>query len=293
MVISHLIGGLGNQMFQYALGRKIAINNNIRLMLDISGLENHSGNGTPRKYSLGVFNIEERFSDKKEVAKFKPENNSKITRTLAKKFALFKSREYFIAEPYFNFCPDILNTKKGSYLQGYWQTEKYFKDIEDVIRNEFTLKDEYSIEGKEITQKIKNCNAVSLHIRRGDYVTSAITNKFHGICSLDYYGKAIKRIADNIQNPHFFIFSDDIEWVKQNLKIDFPVEYVSNGTLKDYEELMLMSYCKHNIIANSSFSWWGAWLNNNPEKIVIAPRRWFADVLVDTSDVVPETWIKM
>ena len=122
---------------------------------------------------------------------------------------------------------------------------------------------------------------------------STTTNKFHGVCSLEYYANAIKNVSEKVVNPVFYVFSDDIAWVKENLKIDFPTKYVSDGILKDYEELMLMSYCKHNIIANSSFSWWGAWLNKNPEKVVVAPKQWFADESVDTSEIIPETWIRL
>lgn len=292
MIITHLIGGLGNQMFQYALGRKMSLSNDTKLTMDISGLENHSGNGTPRKYALGVFNIQENFSNKKDVNRLRAGSHARVRRILEKRLGISWGRQSFVAEPHHNFYPKVLEIKSNTYLQGYWQTEKYFKDIEDVIRKDFSLKDEFNIDDKEIAKRIRLENAISLHVRRGDYVQNSTINKFHGICSLDYYKKGIKHVADSIQDPYFFVFSDDIEWVKENLKIDYPVTYVSDGALKDYEELTLMSYCKHNIIANSSFSWWGAWLNNNPEKIVIAPRQWFADTLIDTSDVIPENWVR-
>lgn len=289
------MGGMGNQLFQYAAGKAVSIKKGKEFKLDVSGYENQDAIITPRSYALNVFNIEEKFSSAGEVGNFLRNKDRKRAGFFGKfllKFFDKNEAEYFV-EPRFTFNSEVFDFEEPLYLEGYWQTEKYFKDVADVIRNEFTLKDEYFVDGKEITQKIKSCGAVSLHIRRGDYVTSATTNKFHGICSLDYYEKAIKYIADSVKNPYFFVFSDDIEWVKQNLKINHPVEYVSDRVLKDYEELILMSYCKHNIIANSSFSWWGAWLNSNPEKIVIAPKQWFADASVDTSDVVPESWIRI
>ncbi len=290
MIIIKLIGGLGNQMFQYATGKKVGLKYDAVLKFDIGGLRNNSGI-TPRNYALGFFNIQENFANEKEIEKLKGNAGGKIFHIM-QKLGIWKKKR-FIVEPKFSFNPEVLDIGDDSYLQGYWQTEKYFKDIEGVIRKEFTLKKEFSIEEKEMTKEIKNTNAISLHIRRGDYIAHAETNKFHGICSLDYYEKAIKQVAEKTENPVFFIFSDDIEWVKQNLKIDFPTIYVSDGILKDYEELMLMSYCKHNIIANSSFSWWGAWLNANPNKIVIAPKQWFAEKSVGTSDIIPETWTRI
>jgi hypothetical protein len=292
MIILKLIGGMGNQLFQYSMGRALALRNNTNLKIDISGFDNQSGITTPRKYALMYFNIKENFADEQEISNVKGGNVSDAC-SFFQKVGISKKKNSNIVEPSFNFHEEILHVGSDIYLDGYWQTEKYFKDAGDALRKEFTLKDEFSIENKEITKEIKDSNAVSLHIRRGDYVAHAGTSKFHGICSLEYYTSATKHIAEKVKKPVFYIFSDDIEWVKENLKIDFPTRYVSDGILKDYEELMLMSYCKHNIIANSSFSWWGAWLNNNPEKIVIAPRQWFADTSIITSDVIPENWIKL
>ena len=291
MIIVHLIGGLGNQMFQYALGRSLAYKNNTELKLDVIDLNKKVKQGTQRHYALNVFKIQENFVDEKEVKELKGGRDG-IFFGVMQKIGFFKKNNYII-EPKFSFNPEVLKVGKNAYLQGYWQSEKYFKDIRDVICQEFTLKDEYSIEDNEIVKEIKNYNTVSLHIRRGDYIADAKINKFHGCCSLGYYNRAVEYIAKKVKNPVFYIFSDDIEWVKENLKINFPTKYVSDGILKDYEELILMSYCKHNIIANSSFSWWGAWLNDNPEKIVITPNQWFADKSIDTSDVIPENWKRL
>ena len=292
MIIVRLMGGLGNQLFQYAIGRAVSQRSEEEFKMDILGYENQSGSMTPRKYALQIFNIQENFADKKELEKMKGKVDGRLLKIL-QRWGLLKKHDFFVAEPHFNFAPEILEVSGDVYLQGYWQTEKYFKDIEELLRKELTLRAEFSIQEKEITQEIKNCQAVSLHIRRGDYVSSATTGKFHGICSLEYYAQAIEKLKQQLENPTFFVFSDDIAWVKENLKIDFPTKYVSDGNLKDYEDLVLMSFCKHNIIANSSFSWWGAWLNQNPEKIVIAPKRWFADTSIDTSDIIPENWIRI
>lgn len=291
MIIVKFMGGMGNQLFQYAAGRAVALKNGAELKIDITGYENQDAIITPREYSLQPFNIQENFASQEEIEKIKGSLSGRMNLIL-QKIGFSKKNSYFV-EPKFSFNPEMLEIGKNAYLQGYWQSEKYFKNIREIICKEFALKNEYNIEEKEITKEIKSCKAVSLHIRRGDYVSSATTSKFHGICSLEYYAKAVAHMIGNLDDLKFFIFSDDIEWVKENLKIDAPKTFVSDGKLKDYEELILMSYCRHNIIANSSFSWWGAWLNNNPEKIVIGPKNWFVDKSVDTSDVIPETWIKL
>jgi hypothetical protein len=176
-------------------------------------------------------------------------------------------------------------------IDGYWQTENYLIDIKDTILNDFQLKLPLRNELKEIALKISDSNSVSIHIRRGDYAQDKKTNAHHGTCSLEYYQEAIKLITEKIQNPIFYIFSDDIEWVKENLKINYPKYHVEGN--KGFEDMELMKNCKHNIIANSSFSWWAAWLNTNKEKIIIAPKNWLNNPKFDTSDVVPNSWIKI
>lgn len=266
MIVTKLSGGLGNQIFQYALGRSLSIKNNADLVLDIS----HYSTDTKRKYALSVFNIEAQTS------------SVEYSKTLNT-----------IKESRFSFDPGILDTKDNTVLDGYWQTEKYFSDIRETILKDIQLKNDLGQESSEILNDINNSNSVSLHVRRGDYVTEAKTNAFHGTCSESYYSEALSK-ASKSGEIKIFVFSDDIKWCKENLKFPHPTVYVNEGsTIPDYEELILMSKCKHNIIANSSFSWWGAWLNTNTNKIVIAPSKWFNNTKVDTSDVIPETWIKI
>jgi len=285
MIITKLIGGLGNQMFQYAAGRRAAYVNNAELKLDITGYENQEGM-TPRAYMLHIFNIQENFASESEINKLKKENI--FFNKLNKFIPVFKNS--YIKEKHFYFDQDILNIKDNSYLEGYWASEKYFKDIEDIICKEFTLKDKSDVINQKIISRIKKCDSVSIHIRRGDYVFDEKINKYHGECNLDYYLKAIALIAKKVKSPHFFVISDDIKWAKQNLYLKFPCIYVDHNIgKKDYEDMRLMSECKHNIIANSSFSWWGAWLNKN--KVVIAPKRWFTDKSINTEDLIPNSWI--
>jgi len=271
MIIIKLIGGLGNQMFQYAAGRRAAHINKTELKLDISWFQNPEG-AIKRDYLLNIFNIQESFANKEEINKLKGGNQG-LWQRLCKKF--FK-------------------IKDNVYLEGYWQSEKYFKDIENIIRKEFTFKAAPDNVNQKMLDRITSCDSISIHIRRGDYVVDGKTNRFHGVCDLDYYFKAVGLVAKQVKAPHFFVFSDDPTWVKQNLHLEFPCVYVDqNFGKKDYEDLRLMLSCQHNIIANSSFSWWAAWLNANPDKIIIAPKKWFAGKSIDTDDLVPASWIRL
>jgi hypothetical protein len=176
------------------------------------------------------------------------------------------------------------------YLAGCWQSERYFKDIEDVIRREFTVKIKPDANNERTTALINSVNAVSLHIRRDDYVT----NQRHGTCALAYYQQAVEIISRKVSSPYFFVFCDDILWAKENLKLKYPTVFIShNDAAKDFEDLRLMTQCSHHITANSTFSWWGAWLNKKYDKIVIAPGKWFNDEGINTKDLIPEGWIRI
>jgi hypothetical protein len=180
--------------------------------------------------------------------------------------------------------------KESVYLSGVWQSEKYFRDYEKNIRKEITLKNAPSPEFERMKRQITQNQSVSIHVRRGDYVTKAKTNSLHGTCSPEYYRLAIKEISNNLTSPTFFIFTDDVTWTKENLQIKQNNIYVSGNKFSNAEELILMSMCQHNIIANSTFSWWAAWLNTNPHKVVIAPKQWFATSTIDTKDLIPPNW---
>jgi hypothetical protein len=295
MITIKLTGGLGNQMFQYALGRSASQKLQSDFQLDISGYANQVGVAS-RQYALDIFNIRENFAKDDEISSlvkfFRAYKLGKILLYVYNYLPL-RYRQY-VKEPYYHFFAKIFDISIDSYLEGYWQSEKYFKDVEDILRQEFILKS--SIQGTLDTKfmhQIQSTNSVSVHVRRGDYVTNKSTNQIHGTCSIEYYEKALSKIVETVSDPHLFIFSDDIEWAQEHLKLDYPVTYVSNGTYPDYEELFFMSVCSHNIIANSSFSWWGGWLNNNPGKIVIAPKKWFLDPSYDPKDLIPNGWITL
>ncbi|HED06224.1 MAG TPA: alpha-1,2-fucosyltransferase [Ignavibacteria bacterium] len=288
MIIIRIGGGLGNQLFQYALGRNLSLTKNIPLRLDLSWFKTN----LDREYKLKYFNTREIIATDSELKKIKRYQKINSGRYFLHNL-LFSNESIYIEEKQFHFNSKVLDIKDIAYLIGYWQTEKYFENIKDIIRKDFTLKNEPSGFYKNDEQEIREKNSVSLHIRRGDYITNGIANANMGVCSLEYYKKAVNIIKDSVNNPTFFIFSDDIDWATENLQIDSPAVFVSDKKLKDYEELILMSKCKHNIIANSSFSWWGAWLNNSPDKIVIAPKKWFNDTKRNSKDIIPNNWIKV
>lgn len=280
-----LNGGLGNQLFQYSFGRKIAHKTNSELKLDITSYQSNKD----RDYKLDVFNINAVEKEKYSVI-FESKIINKIRITLDKLRPLKKKRYY--REKSFTYDKNIEELKSSDiYLDGYWQSYKYFQDIEEIIREELTLKNNISEKYKSILEQINNTNSVSMHFRRTDYIDSKHSSIYYSLQD-EYYQNAIQYINQKIENPTFFIFSDDIEWVKNNTNLPSSSIFVSQKEVKDYEEMILMSKCKHNIIANSSFSWWGAWLNNTPNKIVVAPKKWFKDEKKLTKDLIPNSWIQ-
>ncbi|MCK9409942.1 MAG: alpha-1,2-fucosyltransferase [Bacteroidetes bacterium] len=292
IVISKIVGGLGNQMFQYATSRALALKNESDLLLDISEFQTY----TLRPYELGCFSLHVNIADPSALRRIVyPAGTLRTAYRWLKSTAKTGKppiRKY--SEPHFHFDPNVFLQHGNVYLDGYWQSERYFKDIEHVIRNDFRFKHQPDSVNLDLIQKMGNECSVSLHIRRGDYVADERSNAVHGTMGIEYYKNAVQYIVEREANPQFYMFSDDRQWIEQNFKIPFPITFICHNTgSKSYEDIRLMSMCKHNIIANSSFSWWGAWLNNNASKIVIAPKKWFNDPTKDTKDLFPESWIKL
>jgi hypothetical protein len=290
MIYVRLTGGLGNQMFQYAAGRELAQRHQTELVLDVSAYENQPEGETPRHYELGIFKHSARLADGAQVKlAAKAARASRLDKLLGRKPGITVVRESG-----FPFEPAVLKAPDNSYLIGYWQSEKYFPSVRAELLEDFTLKHEPDAANAKTAAEIAAVTAVSLHVRRGDYVTNANAAKFHGMTSLEYYREAIKQMAGQVKEPHFFVFSDDPGWCRENLKFDLPMTFVTNNSGdKGYEDMRLMSQCRHHIIANSSFSWWGAWLNPRADKIVLAPGRWFNDSTVDTRDIYAQGWVKI
>ena len=290
MVISNIIGGLGNQMFQYAAGRALSLVRGDTFKLDISSFANY---GLHHGFELEkVFNCPVELSREAEVRgvlgwQYAPAIRGILSRP---SMAVFR-RAGFVVEPNVALGQAVHGMHRDCYLLGYWQSEKYFKDIFDQVRADFSFRMPLKGLNVKLADQIYQLNSVSLHVRRGDYVNDVGTNAVHGLCSLDYYRESIGHIASRVQQPHFFIFSDDIDWVKANLSLDFPHYYIGhNKGAESYNDMQLMSFCKNHIVANSSFSWWGAWLSRNASGIVIAPRRWYT-YETKPLDLIPESWI--
>lgn len=266
-MICTLQGGMGNQMFQYAMARAEAIKHGCDFKLNIERLKNDS----MRQYSLGLW------------------------KGVNKEFTTLEQNR--IIEQDLPYNPMLLRlVNKDSTFVGYWQTEKYFSEIRSILQEEFVPREELTQRGKETEKLILDAGdrSVFLTIRRTDYVTS----NFHGVLSMDYYNKALSIVAEKIKDPIIFVFSDDPEWCKENLK--FPYETIIAGNFdmttpthlgREDEELWLMRLCKNAIMANSSYSWWGAWLNDTG--IIIAPEKWFLSSAKSWRDIIPDRWIKI
>ena len=281
-VVVRLMGGLGNQMFQYATARAVALYKGVPLKLDLSWFQNQ----TKREYELHHLRIPGQFAS----------NQPRLIEKLlghAVQTLLPRYRQAVYRQGGQAFDPKVFSTRSDVLLVGYWQSERYFSHIRETLLEEFAVASDLQAKTVDTAKSIATVNAVSLHVRRGDYVSEPRTREMHGVCPPDYYLSAVRFIADRVKEPHFFVFSDDIEWARINLQIDFPATFVDHTDPdRGYEDLYLMRQCQHHVVANSSFSWWGAWLCDSPSKIVTAPRRWFSDPKIQEGDIVPEGWLR-
>ncbi len=285
MILMKIHGGLGNQMFQYALGRSLSLTHNIPLKVDTSYLQ--ASNQSGRKLQLDNFNVTLTEATSQEIQSYISPIQKILDRIRP------ESVKKKIVEHSNTFDPSILKRCDG-YFDGYWNCEKYFLSHADNLRKEFTLKNSLGSQSAVFAEQIRSeTNAISLHIRRGDYVSIQKIANTLGALPLSYYESAIHILLEKNPNAHFFIFSDDIGWAKENLPHNIQTTFVSGPGVLDHEELILMNLCKHNIIANSTFGWWGAWLNTNPEKMVFAPKKWHAKEALNNSDILPSSWIQI
>ncbi len=290
MIISQIIGGLGNQMFQYAVGRAVSLQKKQRFHLDVSGFAHY---GLHHGFELErIFKIDGSLAASTDLAEVLGwQSDPRIRRVLARKPLAFLRRKELIFEPSLAYWPAIQKVPESCYLSGYWQSEKYFIHEARQIREDFTFRTPFSETNEELANLLSRINSVSLHIRRGDYVANPANHSIYASCSPEYYRKAANFIAERIANPQFFIFSDDMDWVRNNLNLPFPTRYIDhNRGTESFNDMRLISLCRHHIIANSSFSWWGAWLGTNLEKIVIAPEPWFASKTMASQDLIPPNW---
>lgn len=283
-VLVELQGGLGNQMFQYAVGRALALFQGSELLLDTRVLE-RPGPQTPRIYGLGAFAIRARCATQADLRQFQGR---------------------VLAEPGPRFAADITRQEGDVYLRGYWQCERYFRALRPVLRSDFRLSQPPAERNQALARSMLAANAraaagrgggaVALHVRRGDYISRPDAAAHHGNCSLDYYRHALETLAARHGALHAYAFSDEPDWVERFLRASPGVAELTVVRGNDdapHEDLWLMQQARHHVIANSSFSWWGAWLGQGPASSVIAPQRWVQTPGFDTRDVVPEHWARL
>ncbi len=283
MIITKIKCGLGNQMFQYALGKRLSLDWHDELKVDLAWFKNIKAGDIPRDLEINSFNVVLNEASETEIYRSTPSIFFRaVDRILGR-----LNRNHF-----YRFYPQLLRKKKNVYLDGYYQNYRYFESIRNVLLSEFILKFGYNQIVDEIKSKIEMAGeSVAIHIRRGDFATTR--KGYNGLCDLAYYQKALDVINNKYSEVKLFVFSDDIEWAKLNLKFSSPMVFVSRPILKPAEELFLMSLCKHQIIANSTFSWWAAWLNKNSQKIIVSPSVWLVAQDINIDYLLPPDWVRL
>lgn len=292
MIVIKIQGGFGNQMFQYAAIRSLSESTGTPFAVDNIQLERGEG-VTPRRYTLSVFNINPKVLDKKEFKYFTQEQKHPWITSLKRKFGRFVPK-VIVQSGDLSFLDPKPYIHEDVYFDGLFQSEKYFLKHRDLILKEFTLKNTLSSEAQKMTDTMDTTESVVIQVRRGDYVSNYKATANHGVTGLDYFDSALKHIQSKVSKEiEVFIISDDIEWCKDNIKFSQKMHFVSQPSIKDFEEIILMTHAKHLIISNSTFGWWGAWLNQNPGKIIVAPKQWFKNPKLKQEDIVPSSWIRI
>jgi Glycosyl transferase family 11 len=284
MIIVRLQGGLGNQLFQYAAGKALATQLDKPFKLEtITSIQKD------KRRVIALHDVQTTFelASTKEVNEF-----VRFPSLYRHPISLFKMGKNIYHEPHFHFDQNFFKVNDPVFLDGFWQSPLYFKDIETIIRNDFVIKPGLIKNVIEKGKELEGKPSIAVHIRRGDFLNPKIS-AYHGVMSAFYFEKAVGLIREKVPDAFVYFFSDDIGWVKQNLSVDRNTEFVSSPNQSAIEDFYLMTKCRHNIIANSSFSWWPAWLNTNPDKIVVAPKKWFADSSINTNDLIPSDWIRI
>ncbi|KXF88950.1 alpha-1,2-fucosyltransferase [Phaeobacter inhibens] len=283
MIITRLHGRLGNQMFQYAAGRALADRLGVSLALDSRGAELR-GEGVLTR----VFDLDLATSDILPPLRQRAPLGYALWRGLGQHLGTGPKLRREVGLGY---NPDFVDWSDNSYLHGYWQSERYFAQSAERIRRDFTFPKYSNQQNTEMAARIGETNAISLHVRRGDYLTLAA----HVLCDQAYYEAALAQVLDGLEGQStVYVFSDDPQWAKENLPLPCDKVVVDfNGADTDYEDMRLMSLCKHNIIGNSSFSWWAAWLNQTPDRRVAGPAKWFGDPKLNNPDILPPGWLRI
>lgn len=304
MIITWLTGGLGNQMFQYAAGLALAEQHRTVLKLDVSWYRHDPAYEAHNRYALSCFNITEQFATQEEIARMRGPALSRTERWSIRAARLLRFHQYaerlgapggnFHAARSAAFSSDFFAQPDNTYLLGMWQSERFFEPVAHLLRLHFSFRYPASPEATALAGRISSGPSAAVHFRRGDYVRNAAFGKDIGVVGLDYYHRAVRRLRAQHPDVTLYIFSDDIEAVAQEFHPEGSHVFVRGiRPWHAYDKIRLMSLCQHAIIANSTFSWWGAWLNPHPGKLVIAPDPWFSGDKHDGSDLVPVGWEKL
>jgi hypothetical protein len=288
MVIVRLTGGLGNQMFQYAAGRALADRLGAELLLDTRAFEHAFALKayTRRGYALAPFKLRATVASPADLEDW-PSWVVEVGMRLRLVRPLLR-RWHF--EPAITYDPSVRTLRQPVCLVGYWQSERYFIDSADAIRADFTLRHPLVEANAKLLELARSSGSVGLHVRRGDFVSLDSAAEMHGLCSIDYYRRAIALVRNRVPHCHYLVFSDDPQWARAELPLDSPTVFVTRNAETPELDLTLMSACKHHIIANSSFSWWAAWLGYSPEQIAVAPVPWYANPKYDARDLAVARW---
>ncbi|OGR35006.1 MAG: hypothetical protein A2051_10340 [Desulfovibrionales bacterium GWA2_65_9] len=292
MIVVRLQGGLGNQMFQYAVGRALALARGVELVFDLSAL----AEDPLRSYALGDFQLAARLARPGELARLRSplayrlmrlSSGNPAGRALLRALGL----PVLYEERASTHAPEVAYLPGHSLLVGFFQSERYFESIAGQLRQDFSLPRPLTPASALLAERINACESVSIHVRRTDYVDNPETCAMHGVLTPAHYTHCVELLSGRIATPEFFVFSDDPDWAEEHIRPGFPTTWVRpRPGASDTEDLVLMSRCRHNILANSSFSWWAAWLNPNPEAQVLAPKRWYQDPARSAEDLLPQRW---
>lgn len=298
MIVTQLCGGLGNQLFQYAAACALAESHRASVKADLSWFVASRPGTTRRNFELGTTSARvselSRVDDLRRRLALRLAGSSIPPRLcLLLQRALVGLSVFF--EPHFEFTEELAHQPDNVVLVGYWQSERYFRSVRLVLVREFVPRRPLSDRAREMAERVAGAqDAVGLHVRRGDYVSSPTAAAFHGVCPREYYQAAARMILNERPEAEFFVFSDDPAWCRKSLELPGRVEIVGHEATNDaIVDLHLMALCRHHVISNSSFAWWGAWLSVGDDKIVIAPLRWFRDSSADTRDLIPERWRRL
>ena len=297
MIMLRLMGGLGNQLFQYSVGRALAIQHNTSLKLDLSLLLDRTAieHRVFRDFELADFPIQAELATEKEASFFHPKRDTFFQKVGAKVHTFLHSPNVYI-ESDMRYDSSVSLLPNDTCLVGNFQSEQYFSGIETELRKELTLDLPLSREVLALKEEMETTNSVALHVRRGDYVSNPLFSRTLGALPLEYYYEALSYLEKNIPSFKVFIFSDDPNWCRGNMDLDYPFYIVADkvsGEKAHKKDMMLMGACKHYILSNSSFAWWGAWLNPSSTKIVLAPKTWYRSPEIDDRDIVPKSWHKI